>query len=156
MIRIEIPDYKTFELAYLVLDYNGTIALDGRISDRVKERLKELSGKLEIYVLTADTYGTAGNRCQGLPLKLHTFPVNGALKEKQKIVESLGRDKCIAIGNGRNDRLMCRASALSIAVLEQEGMCSSLLKEADLCTRSIEDALDLLLYPQRLIATLRG
>ena len=51
---------------------------------------------------------------------------------------------------------MLRASALAIAVLEQEGMCCRLLGEADVCTRSIEDALDLLLYPVRLVATLRG
>ena len=37
-----------------------------------------------------------------------------------------------------------------------EGMCGRLLGEADVCTRSIEDALDLLIYPKRLVATLRG
>lgn len=72
------------------------------------------------------------------------------------VVEELGLDACVAIGNGRNDKLMLRASALAIAVIEQEGMCSRLLHEADVCTRSIEDALDLLLYPVRLVATLRG
>ena len=36
MIKIEIPNYKTLELEYLVLDYNGTIALDGEILDAVK------------------------------------------------------------------------------------------------------------------------
>ncbi len=94
--------------------------------------------------------------CEGLPLEIHTFPTNGALEEKLEIVERLGADQCAAIGNGRNDKLMCRASALAIAVMEKEGMCGRLLGEADVCTRSIEDALDLLIYPKRLIATLRG
>lgn len=155
-MRIEIPDYKALELKYLVLDYNGTIALDGEISDGVKLCLRKLSKELEIYVLTADTHGTAREMCKGLPLKIHTFPTNGALEEKLKIVEKLGAEQCVAIGNGRNDKLMCRASALAIAVLEREGMCGKLLGEADVCVRSIEDALDLLLYPKRLIATLRG
>ena len=151
-MRIEIPDYKALELKYLVLDYNGTIALDGVIPDGVKSRLCKLSEELEIYVLTADTHGTAREMCEGLPLEIHTFPTNGALE----IVERLGADQCAAIGNGRNDKLMCRASALAIAVMEKEGMCGRLLGEADVCTRSIEDALDLLIYPKRLIATLRG
>lgn len=155
-MRIEIPDYKTLELKYLVLDYNGTIALDGEISDGVKSRLHKLSKELEIYVLTADTHGTAREMCEGLPLEVHTFPTNGALEEKLEIVEKLGAEQCVAIGNGRNDKLMCRASALAIAVLEQEGMCGKLIGEADVCTRNIENALDLLIYPKRLIATLRG
>lgn len=156
MLKIEIPNYKTLELEYLVLDYNGTIALDGEIRDTVRERLITLSKELEIYVLTADTHGTAKKMCEGLPLKIQTFPTDGALDEKLAVVEGLGEDRCIAIGNGRNDKLMCRASALAIAVMEQEGMCGRLLGEADVCTRNIEDALDLLLRPKRLIATLRG
>lgn len=155
-MRIEIPDYKALELKYLVLDYNGTIALDGEIPDGVKSRLHKLSEELEIYVLTADTHGTARQMCEGLPLEIHTFPTNGALEEKLEVVEKLGAEQCAAIGNGRNDKLMCRASALAIAVMEREGMCGRLLGEADVCTRSIEDALDLLIYPKRLIATLRG
>jgi Soluble P-type ATPase len=156
VLKIEIPNYKTLELEYLVLDYNGTIALDGEIRDSVRERLITLSKELEIYVLTADTHGTAKKMCEGLPLKIQTFPTDGALDEKLAVVEGLGEDRCIAIGNGRNDKLMCRASALAIAVMEQEGMCGRLLGEADVCTRNIEDALDLLLRPKRLIATLRG
>ena len=57
-MRIEIPGYKTMDLKYLILDYNGTIAKDGIIPESVKERLKKLSGIYEIYVLTADTHGT--------------------------------------------------------------------------------------------------
>ena len=155
MLKIEIPNYKTLELEYLVLDYNGTIALDGEIRDSVREQLITLSKELEIYVLTADTHGTAKKMCEGLPLKIQTFPTDGALDEKLAVVEGLGEDRCIAIGNGRNDKLMCRASALAIAVMEQEGMCGRLLGEADVCTRNIEDALDLLLRPKRLIATLK-
>ena len=156
LIKIEIPNYKTLELKNLVLDYNGTIALDGEIRKTVKEQLLKLSENLEIYVLTADTHGTAKQMCEGLPLKIQTFPTDGALDEKLAVIEELGSDLCVAIGNGRNDKLMCRASALAIAVLEQEGMCGRLLGEADVCTRNIEDALDLLLKPKRLIATLRG
>ena len=36
---IEIPGYQTLDLEYLVLDYNGTIAIDGKMPDTVKQRL---------------------------------------------------------------------------------------------------------------------
>ena len=35
---IEIPGYQTLDLEYLVLDYNGTIAIDGKMPDTVKQR----------------------------------------------------------------------------------------------------------------------
>lgn len=156
MMTIEIPDYKTLELEFLVVDYNGTLAVDGEIRDGVKERLLKLSKDFTIFVLTADTHGTASEKCQGLPVQIEIFPNDGALAAKQRVVENLGVDKCVSIGNGRNDKLMCRVSALSVAVIEKEGMCGRLLTEADVCVRNIEDALDLLLYPKRLVATLRG
>ena len=155
-MRIDIPEYKTLDLEYLVLDYNGTLAVDGEIRDTVKKRLVRLAEELKICVLTADTHGTARKMCEGLPLTIRTFPKNGALTEKLAVIRELGPDKCAAVGNGRNDKLMCSESALSIAVMEQEGMYSGLLTDTDVCVRSIEDALDLLLYPLRLTATLRG
>lgn len=78
------------------------------------------------------------------------------MDEKARIVRSLGPNRCAAVGNGRNDCLMCKESAFSIAVMGKEGVCSSLIAAADVCTGSILDALALFEKPKRLIATLRG
>lgn len=153
---IEIPGYKTLDLNYLVLDYNGTIALDGTIPQEVKDRLIQLSKQFTIYVLTADTHGTARQMCDGLPLEILTFPSGSAMDEKKRIVNELGKDHCIAMGNGRNDLLMCEDSALSVAILGEEGAHGKLIAQADICVSSISNGLDLLLKPKRLIATLRG
>lgn len=155
-MKIEIPGYGTLDIHYLVLDYNGTIAIDGKMPDTVKDRLKILADILEIYILTADTHGTARENCQGLPLKIQTFPGNNAGKEKQEIIERFGAEQCAVIGNGRNDIWMIQAGGLSIAVMEREGMYGGLAAKADICVRSMEDALDLLCHPKRLVATLRG
>ena len=144
------------DLRYLVLDYNGTIAKDGVISESVKERLRKLSEIYDIYVLTADTHGTAKRICEGLPLKIQTFPGNAAAEEKRKIVELLDGKKCIAVGNGRNDLLMCEKAGLSIGIIEAEGAYGKLIANVDICTRSIEEALDVLVMPKRVVATLRG
>lgn len=155
-MRIEIPGYKTLELKYLVLDYNGTIAVDGSIPESVKERLRCLANELEIYVLTADTHGTAKQMCEGLPVQIMTFPSDAAMHEKLRILRELGKVHCVAIGNGRNDILMCEEAELSIAIVGTEGACSKLIPATDVCVTSIVDALDLLRLPKRLIATLRG
>jgi len=50
---------------------------------------------------------------------------------------------------------MLQAAGLSIAILGPEGLAFDALKNADVVVASILDALDLLLRPDRLRATLR-
>ena len=144
-MRIEIPEYKTLNIDTIFLDFNGTIAIDGEIPQSVRQRM-----------LTADTNGTAKAQCEGLPVCLQTFPTGNVREYKKELLKSIGSRRCVAIGNGRNDELMLREAVLSIAVMDQEGAYGRLLKEADLCVGCIEDALDLLIYPKRIIAGLRG
>lgn len=46
-ITVEIPGYQKLQIRYLILDYNGTIALDGTLQKGVAERLQQLSEQLE-------------------------------------------------------------------------------------------------------------
>jgi len=62
----------------------------------------------------------------------------------------------VAIGNGVNDARMLRAAALGIAALGREGLATAALQAADVVVASIEDALDLVLQPERMAATLRA
>jgi len=59
MITIDIPGYKKLKLAHLVLDYNGTLACDGKMITGVKKCLTALAKPLKIHVITADTFGKA-------------------------------------------------------------------------------------------------
>ncbi len=153
---VEIPGYQTLELNTLLLDYNGTIAADGIIPDSVKERICKLAAEFRILVLTADTHGTARAQCEGLPIEVCTFPVGNAADHKKAILEQCGGATCVCMGNGRNDIKMFQGAALSVAIMSTEGLCSALLNESDICVTSIEDGLDLLLYPKRIVADLRG
>lgn len=155
MIEIPIPGRETLRLAFLVLDYNGTLARDGRILEGVKERLQALSDSLEIHVLTADTFGSAQAELAGTPCRLFVIPRENQVQAKASYVESLGFDRAVCIGNGRNDRLMLEQAALGIAVILQEGAFPGTVSAADVVTHGILDALDLLLFPLRLTATLR-
>lgn len=155
-MRIKIPEYKTLEIEILFLDFNGTIAVDGVIPESVRQRLQILGERLTVYVLTADTHGSAKEQCQGLPVILHTFPTGGARDYKREIIKSMGAKRSAAVGNGRNDEWMLREAALSVAVIDREGASFRAIKEADLCVRSMQDALDLFLYPERIVAGLRG
>ena len=54
MICIEIPGINILELKHLVLDDNGTLALDGNLMDGVRERIEALAKHLQVHVVTAD------------------------------------------------------------------------------------------------------
>lgn len=155
MLTIDIPGWGSYPIRHLVLDLNGTLALDGGLIPGVEERIRNLTPKLDIHVLTADTFGNAGKVCHSLPVTLHIIPKEDQTRAKQKYLRGLPL-KAVAIGNGRNDMGMLVDAALGIAVMGPEGASTEAVRAADVVTMSINDALDLLIYPDRLKATLRS
>ena len=154
MLKINIPGREELVLNHLILDYNGTIAEDGEIIDSIRPRLAELSKELSIYVITADTHGTAAKKCEGLPLQVLTFPTTEVGKIKAEEATKM-EGGVITIGNGFNDIQMSDAADLSVCVIGKEGCCGALLAHTDVVVTSIDDALDLLLKTGRVRATLR-
>lgn len=156
MINIDIPGREVLKIKNIVFDYNGTIAEDGILIPKVKDRIYQLVDKnLNVYVLTADTNGSVRDECQGLPVSIEIFNRENASKEKKRIVESLGKDLTISIGNGFNDVDMFKSTALSIVVIGKEGCYSKAIFESDIVVLDIVDAIDLILKPNRIKATLR-
>lgn len=156
MLELNIPAFGELVINNLVFDMNGTLAVDGVINEDARARLTELSKNLDLYILTADTYGTFKQMAVGLPVtgRITDNPI--AAEEKLALVEELGPDKTIALGNGNNDVLMLKAAAIGIAVMDGEGASSQAMVAADLVVRSTSEALAMLQNPKRLVAGLRG
>lgn len=155
MIKIDIPGREALTLHHLVADYNGTIARDGTLIKEVAACFEALRAHLQIYILTADTYGTVQEQCKSLPVQVCTFPVAGAADHKARFVRELGPGVA-CLGNGFNDIQMFQAADLAIAVLDREGLCAGLLAHADILVTSPADGLGLLMHTDRLRATLRS
>ena len=156
MIEIEIPGFKVLQLAHLVLDYNGTLAVNGEMIEGVKSRLNALAGSLDIHVVTADTFGKAAQALDGMDGRLVILPPGNQAAAKAAYVRQLGGQATVAIGNGHNDRLMLEQAVLGIAVLGEEGTATAAMMAADVVARDVLSALDLLRNPRRLVATLRS
>jgi P-type E1-E2 ATPase len=156
MISIDIPGFRKLELVHLVSDYNGTLALDGKLLPGVAEALSSLAPSIHIHVITADTFGLAKAQLAALPIRLTITPVESQAEAKQQFVSELGADTVVAIGNGRNDRKMLSAAALGIAIIQGEGSAAETIASANLVSTNILDALELLHNPKRLVATLRS
>ena len=156
MITVDIPGFRELRLEHLVLDYNGTLAEDGKLLPGVAATLKALARTLQIHVVTADTFGCAARELSGLPLDLILVPDAAQADSKLEFITNLNVDKVVAVGNGRNDRKMLEAAALGIALIQGEGSARETLLCADVAATGILDALALLQYPKRLVATLRS
>jgi P-type E1-E2 ATPase len=152
VLALEIPGRGRLELAHLVLDVNGTLTERGRLIEGCRERLDRLRPRLDVILLSADTFGTLERVAAELGAEARTVSTG---EEKARVVGELGADRCAAIGNGANDEAMLRAAALAIAVVGPEGAAAAAVREADVLCVSIRDALDLLLEERALVATLR-
>jgi len=155
MLELDIPGFRSLRLEHLVLDFNGTIACDGILLPGVAERLAELSEKLSIHVITADTFGSVAEQVEGIAA-VNVLESDDHRNEKHNFIFELGRDATVALGNGRNDVMMLKAAAVGIAICQTEGGAAETLQAADVVSNDILDALDLLRNPRRMLATLRA
>jgi hypothetical protein len=62
LIEVIVPGWQELRLTALVLDVNGTLALDGELLPDVDGRLTALRAKVDIHLLSADTYGRLDGR----------------------------------------------------------------------------------------------
>ena len=156
MLEIAVPGWRTLRLDYLVLDVNGTLTGDGELLPGVAERIDPLRSTLDVRMLSADTFGQLDAVAARLGVAgQRLVPGEPEAGQKARLVGRLGPSRVVAIGNGANDAAMLNEAALGIAVLGPEGLAVLALLEADVLVGSITDALDLLLRPTRLVATLR-
>ncbi len=156
MFTLDIPGFATLAIEYLVMDYNGTLAEDGVLIKGVGDMLTVLSAQMMLHIITADTFGLAASQLKGVPCKLEIMKQSDQIAGKKKYIEEIGCSRVASIGNGRNDSLMLKHSALGIAVIHREGAAVETIMSADVLCRNIYDALDLFTNSDRLKATLRS
>lgn len=152
MLSVSIPGLGELRLEHLLVDVNGTLTNRGESLDGVEARLGRLSGALDIRLVSADTFGTLDS----IAARMNVSAVRASTGEdKLRLLDELGRDRCAVIGNGSNDALVLEAAALGLAVIGPESASAAALRAADVVCASAADALDLLLDPMALSATLR-
>jgi soluble P-type ATPase len=157
MLTLSIPGYnESMEIKYLIVDFNGTLAIDGMLITGVREAIISIAEKLEVHVLTGNTLNNAEQELKDLPCKVVIMPHTNQGIEKGKYVSLLDPKAVISIGNGRNDQMILQQSAIGIIVIQKEGAAAETLQSADIVCSNILDALDLLNNTRRLVSTLRS
>lgn len=155
MIELPLPGREIkLELKNLVLDMNGTLTVDGQLVAGVEQMLEILKHTLRVYLLTSDTLGCGAAIAEKLGIPFFKVGAPGG-QDKLDFLNSIGPEETVVIGNGYNDRLILEKAAISMVVIGAEGCSVQALRQADIAVNSILTALELLLNPMRIIATLR-
>ena len=152
MLTIDVPGQDALTFTHALFDLNGTLTDRGTPIEGVASKIAQLRRNLDVHILSSNTFGTLAECAARLGVNSAAV-ATGA--DKVRLLEQFGADSCIAIGNGSNDAGMLQRAGLGIAVIGPEGASFSALGAADIVCRSISEALDLVLDPQALEATLR-
>jgi len=158
-ITIDIPGFGKVQIDAILSDYTGTLSFSGKLVTGVRDRLLRLAELVDIHIVTADSFGTAEEELNGLPLVCRRL--KGEKEDVQKAHYAVGLNPryVASFGNGNNDRLQMKvvkdAGGLAIAVENGEGCALEATLNANIFVHGATNALDLLLDPTRLRATLR-
>lgn len=157
-IALDIPGFGRRVIRTVISDFTGTLSYGGKIAPATKSRLRRLLRLVDLHVITADSYGTAGPQLAGIaePHMLRSRPHD---IEKRAFARRFDLRHVAAFGNGNNDRLMMQAvragGGIAIAVDNGEGCAVDTLRRANIFITGAANALDLLLNPTAAKATLR-
>jgi len=156
MIEVDVPGFGHLRLGHAVFDVNGTLAVDGEPVPEIGPQLSALALQVQIHLLSALSHGNQAALEDGLRHPIFRIEPGHEAEQKADYVRRLGAESCVAVGNGRNDVLMLEAARLGIAVIEREGTAVRALQVSDIVVADTHTAIELLLKPQRLLATLRS
>ncbi|WP_175060295.1 HAD family hydrolase [Thermococcus sp. 2319x1] len=148
---MEIPNYGRVTAQTVIFDLNGTLGVEGKVREEIKELLRKLGEKYEIVVLSSDTFGNLEDEFKGMKIKIEKVKDGN-----EKLQKALKYEPYIGAGNGNNDVRMLENAELAICVIGEEGASVEALLASDIVVKDVRDAINLLLNEKRLTATLRG
>ena len=153
---LAIPGRNEIKIKHVVFDFNGTIAVDGKLITGVAKLINELSTDISFHVITADTYGSVEKELVDVNCSIEKIPEKNKDIGKLEFLEKCGKENTLCVGNGNNDKLMLKESIIGIAIIQDEGVCVETLLAADIACKSIIDVFNYFKTPDRIRATLRN
>jgi soluble P-type ATPase len=148
-----IPGREALEIKTIILDLNGTLSVAGAVPAGVKERLEQLKTLgFGVLFFTGNTRNDADVLAAELGID---WQLAKTAEDKRDLALTLEPETCASIGNGLIDLELMKVAKLRIVTLQAEGVHVQTLLNSDIVIPTINDALDLFMDEQRLIATLR-
>ena len=154
MILIQRPGQDPLEIESILIDFEGTLASDGRVHPKAKDKINLLSKRARIFIAAKDERERVDETLRKVKAETVYLTEGEASRKKTDLLHQIGRTRTVVIGNGVDDTQVLEEAAFGICVIGKEGALGETIKRADVVVCNILDALDFLLKPLRQKATL--
>jgi P-type E1-E2 ATPase len=152
-MKYNVPEVGEIEIKTIILDLNGTLSVNGKIPDGVKDKLKKLNELgVKVVLFTGDQRGTAEELCEELGMD---FVRTKSGVEKGEAMKKYDSETTAAIGNARIDIPTFKHAKVSVATLQAEGIHAEVVNNVDVVVPTINDALNFFIDPDTFSATMR-
>jgi soluble P-type ATPase len=154
MISIQRSGMENLDIHYVLIDFEGTLAMDSRVHPKAKEKVNLLSKRANIYILTKSNREKVEKSLRKMKVDIVYVTEGDASQQKLNVLQRLGPHLTAVIGNGLDDLQMMDQAGLGMCVIGKEGSSAEAVAKADLVVTNVLDALDFLLKPLRQSAIL--
>jgi len=154
MILLQRPGQDPLEIEFIMLNFEGTLATDGRVHPKAKDKINLLSKRARIFIFTTGEKESVSAVLRNVKAEVVYLREGDVSRGKRDLLQQLGPRRTVAMGSGMSDIEMIQNSAFGIGVMSREGTLSEVIGKADLVFMTVVDALDFLLKPLRQRATL--
>ena len=154
MISIQRPGMESLDIHFVLIDFEGTLAMDGRVHPKAKDKVNLLSKRATIYILTKSNREKVEETLRKMKAEILYVAEGDSSQQKLNVLQRLGPHQTAVIGNGLDDGQIMEQAGLGMCVIGKEGSSAEAMAKADLVVTHVLDALDFLLKPLRQRATL--
>ena len=154
MISIQRPGMEDLDIHFVLIDFEGTLAMDGRVHPKAKDKVNLLSKRATIYILTKSNREKVEETLRKMKAEILYVAEGDSSQQKLNVLQRLGPHQTAVIGNGLDDGQIMEQAGLGMCVIGIEGSSAEAMAKADLVVTHVLDALDFLLKPLRQRATL--
>ena len=154
MISIQRPGMEDLDIHFVLIDFEGTLAMDGRVHPKAKDKVNLLSKRATIYILTKSNREKVEETLRKMKAEILYVAEGDSSQQKLNVLQRLGPHQTAVIGNGLDDGQIMEQAGLGMCVIGKEGSSTEAMAKADLVVTHVLDALDFLLKPLRQRATL--
>jgi soluble P-type ATPase len=149
MISIQRPGMESLDIHFVLIDFEGTLAMDGRVHPKAKDKVNLLSKRATIYILTKSNREKVEEALRKMKVEILYVTEGDSSQQKLNALQRLGPHQTAVIGNGLDDVRIMEQAGLGMCVIGKEGASAEAMAKADLVVTHVLDALDFLLKPMR-------
>ncbi len=112
MILLQRPGQDPLEIEFIMLNFEGTLATDGRVHPKAKDKINLLSKRARIFIFTTGEKESVSAVLRNVKAEVVYLREGDVSREKRDLLQQLGPRRTVAMGSGMSDIEMIQNSGL--------------------------------------------